>query len=115
MEIVRQTHGNRSPRLDAAFRIHSMSHPPYQPPYTTDTSPEAHAVQLELLRRMSPDERLEKAFSLSNGVRRMAMDAIRRRHPDFDEVQVRIKFIELTYGKELADGVRLWRQGGHLE
>ncbi len=84
-------------------------------PYTTDTSPEARAVQLELQRRMSPDERLEKAFSLSNGLRRMAMDAIRRRHPDFDEDQVRIKFIELTYGKDLAAGVQLWRQGGRVE
>ena len=84
-------------------------------PYTTDTSPEARAVQLELLRRMSPDERLEKTFSLSNGLRRMAMDAIRRRHPDFDEEQVRIKFIELTYGKDLAEGVRLWRRGGQVE
>ena len=41
-----------------------------------DTSAEAYAVQLK----------------------RMAMDAIRRRH--------RLKFIEVTYGKELADDVR---------
>lgn len=83
-----------------------------RPPYSTDTSPEARAVQLELLRRASPTERLERACSLSNGVRRLAIAAIRRRHPEFDEDEVRIKFIELTYGKELAEGVRLWRQGG---
>jgi hypothetical protein len=40
----------------------------------------------------------------------MAMDAIRRRHPDFDEVQLRLRFIELTYGKELAENVRQWQR-----
>lgn len=77
-----------------------------QTPYTTDTSPEAYAVQLELLRRMSPTERLRKTFALSRQVKRMAMDAIRRRHPESDEYAVRLKFIELTYGKALADDVR---------
>ncbi len=77
-----------------------------QTPHTTDTSPEAYAVQLELMRQMSPIQRLRKTFALSRRVKRMAMDAIRRRHPEFDENAVRLKFIELTYGKSLADGVR---------
>ena len=79
-------------------------------PYTTDTSPEAYAVQLELMRQMSPAERLRKTFSLSEQVRQMAMDAIRRRHPDWDDGAVRLKFIELTYGKKLSDDVRLWQE-----
>jgi len=37
----------------------------------------------------------------SDGLRR-----IRRIHPDLDEAEVRLKFIESTYGKELADAVR---------
>ena len=79
-------------------------------PYTTDTSPEAYAVQLELLRRMSPIQRLRKTFALSRQLKRMSMDAIRRRHPEFDEDAVRLKFIELTYGKALADDVRRWQE-----
>lgn len=75
-------------------------------PYTTDTSPEAYAVQLELLRQMTPAERLRKTFALSRQVKQMSMDAIRRRHPEFDDGQVRLKFIELAYGKKLADDVR---------
>jgi hypothetical protein len=51
-----------------------------RPPYTTDTSPEAYQVQLELLRRMSPMERLRKTCALSQQVKQIAMDAIRRRH-----------------------------------
>lgn len=55
---------------------------------------------------MSPTERVNKMCKLSANLRRMAMDAIRRRHPEFDQLEVRLKFIELTYGKELADSVR---------
>jgi len=40
----------------------------------------------------------------------MAFDAIRRRHPESSEDDVRLKFIELTYGKHLADEVRGWQQ-----
>ena len=40
----------------------------------------------------------------------MAMDAIRRRYPEFNEEEVRLKFIELTYGKELSDDVRQWQR-----
>ena len=72
----------------------------------TDTSPEALAVQLDCLRKMSPHERLEKAFAWSGGLRQMAFAAIWRRHPEFDEAEIRLHFISLTYGRELADDVR---------
>lgn len=78
--------------------------------YTTDTSPEALAVQLDCLRQMTPHERLERACALSGQVRQMAFAAIRRRHPEFDESEVRLKYIELTYGKSLADDVRAWQE-----
>ncbi len=78
--------------------------------YTTDTSPEAYAVQLELVRRMSPIERLRKTFALSRQLKQMSLNAIRRRHPKFNENEVRLKFIELTYGKSLADDVRRWQK-----
>jgi hypothetical protein len=80
-----------------------------QPSYTTDTSAEAYAVPLELLRRMSPSERLRKTFALSRQVKQTSLDAIRRRHPEFDDAAVRLKFIELTYGKALAEDVRRWQ------
>lgn len=75
-------------------------------PYTTDTSDEAAAVQLEGFRHMPPTERINKMCKLSASLRRMAMDAIHRRCPEFDENESRLKFIELTYDKELADAVR---------
>ncbi len=78
--------------------------------YTTDTSSEAYTVQLELLRQMSPMDRLRKTFSLSRRIKQMSMDAIRRRHPDYDDNEIRLRFIELTYGRELADGLRHWQK-----
>jgi hypothetical protein len=76
----------------------------------SDTSPEALAVQLECFRQMTPHERLQRACAWSGQLRRMAFDAIRRRHPDFSEDDVRLRFIELTYGKPLADEVRNWQR-----
>ena len=78
------------------------------PRYTTDTSAEAEAVQLEILRQMSPQERVQRMCTLSHQLRCMAFDAIRRTHPQMSESDVKLKFIEVTYGKELADEVRSW-------
>lgn len=78
--------------------------------YTTDTSEEAERIQLDLLRALSPQERIQKMCILSTSLRRMAFDAIRRFHPTLDDNEVRLKFIELTYGVELANSVR-----SHLE
>lgn len=75
-------------------------------PYKTDTSQEALEVQLACWRRMSPGERIEKTCAMSRRVRNMAMDAIRRRHPELADAEVRLMFIELTYGKALADDIR---------
>jgi hypothetical protein len=79
-------------------------------PYTTDTSSDTYALQIDLVRRMTPAQRLKKTCGLSLQVKRMAMDAIRRRHPEFDEDEVRWKFLELAYGKDLADAVRGWQR-----
>lgn len=80
------------------------------PSDVSDTSEESKAVQLECLRQMSRQERLRRACAWSGQIRRMAFDAIRRRHPEYSEEDVRLCFIELTYGKELADQVRNWQR-----
>jgi hypothetical protein len=70
--------------------------------YTTDTSAEAREMQLELFRRMTPEEQIEKTSSWSGEIKRMAFEAIRRRHLEFDERQVQCKYIAITYGEDLA-------------
>lgn len=79
------------------------------PSEISDTSDEALAVQLECLRKMTPQERMRRSCAWSGQLRRMAFAAIRRRHPDYSEDNVRLKFIELTYGQTLADEVRNWQ------
>ena len=84
-------------------------------PYTTDTSPEASEVQLELWRKMTGAERVQKAMALSSKLRSMAFDAIRRRHPAWNDSQVQLKFIELTYGSELAADFERWKAERSVE
>ncbi len=61
-------------------------------PYTTDTSDQAERLQLELFRRLTPTERIQKVCRLSSGLRRMAMDAIKRVHPHMSDRECQLKF-----------------------
>jgi len=78
------------------------------PDPTNDTAADAAAVQLSCLRRMSPLERFEAGCRMSQRGRRFAMDAIRRRHPEANEEEIRLRVIELAYGAGLAADVRRW-------
>lgn len=74
--------------------------------YTTDTSPEAEAVQLELIRKMDPEVRAAQAIRMTTRLVRECKAAIRRNHPEFSDEEVGIAFIESNYGKDLANEVR---------
>ena len=84
-------------------------------PYTNDTSREALEVQLECLRKMTPQQRIRQTCSMSQQIKRMAFEAIRRRHPDWSEQEIQLKFIELTYGTHLAADVRAWLKDRNIE
>ena len=80
-----------------------------------DTSPEAERVQIELIRKASP----AKLFGLTNSLSRTMIQAsrntIRRLHPEASEEELALTFVELYYGKELANRVRVdleRRKGG---
>lgn len=75
-------------------------------PILSDTSPDVASVQLRLLREKTPAERLAMAVQLSDEVARASKRAIQRAHPDFTPAEVGQMFVELHYGKELADGLR---------
>ncbi len=74
-------------------------------PYTTDTSPDAEEVQLELIRRMTPSDRALKALRMTTRLIRECKSAIARNNPSFTQREIGIAFIELNYGKELAAAV----------
>jgi hypothetical protein len=70
---------------------------------TVDTSPAADARYHELLRKMSPERRLEAAVRLSAGVREMALAGIRQRHPEATEEELRMRLAVRLYGRACAE------------
>lgn len=76
----------------------------------SDTSADAAAVQLQCIRDMPPQERLRKGCALTNRGRRLAKEAIRRRHPGATEDEVHLHFLAIAYGDAVADDVRRWLQ-----
>jgi hypothetical protein len=58
----------------------------------TDTTPSAQAVQLEILRAMSGEQRLLLAFEMSLFARELAREGIRRQHPEWPEERIRLAF-----------------------
>jgi hypothetical protein len=73
---------------------------------TNDTSPEAEAVLLDLIRNMTPEERGAKTIRMTNRLIRECKNAIRKQNPEYCEQEVGLAFIELNYGSKLATEVR---------
>ena len=66
-----------------------------------DTSSEAERVQIEIFRRMEPEKRLQSAALLSNTCRTLLAEGIRKRHPDYNEEQVRLAVIRCLLPENL--------------
>jgi hypothetical protein len=71
-----------------------------------DTSPEADALVIEILRRMTPAQRVAKAMNLSALTAPLSKRAIAKAHPNWSPQEREAFFVELHYGKELADDYR---------
>ena len=65
-----------------------------------DTSEQAASVQIEVYRRMGPAARLRVALELTEMSRRLLMDGIRKRHPQYDDEQVRLAATRVWLGPE---------------
>ena len=80
-----------------------------------DTSPEMERVQIELIRKASPAKLFGLLRSMSQTMMQASRENIRRLHPDANKEELTLIFIELYYGKELANLVRTQmekRRGG---
>ena len=53
-----------------------------------DTSAAAREAQVAAIRRMSPVERLRRAFELSEAMRELALAGLRTRHPGLSEPEL---------------------------
>ena len=82
-----------------------------EPNFIIDTAPEAEAVLIRLLRAKPPARRLEETVLASNRVAEQCKQAIRRMNPKLSEAEVRLRFIEINYGKDLAESVKTYLAG----
>ena len=72
----------------------------------SDTHPEAEAVRMDLLRKASVAERASLMRSLTRTAVASSRRALRRARPDLDQRELDVLFVELNYGRELADCLR---------
>ncbi len=66
-----------------------------------DTAGDAEKKQIEILRRMGPEGRLHAAIELTRISRKLLLEGVHKRHPDYNELQIRLETIRLTLPKEL--------------
>lgn len=53
-----------------------------------------HRIYIETLRRLSPEQKLAKAFELSEMSRRLFRDGLRRRFPDLSDEEFHRLYLE---------------------
>ena len=53
-----------------------------------------HKVYLEVLKKMSPADRLEKAFELSKMTKQLFLEGLRKRFPEKNDVEIRSIYLE---------------------
>jgi len=70
-----------------------------------DTSPEAWKFQMELIRKLTPEEKLQRTFEFSAFVRSFGEAGLRRRHPNASDREIFLRAAHLTLGAELYNKV----------
>jgi Rv0078B-related antitoxin len=63
----------------------------------SDTTPEARAIQEQILRNMTGEQRLLLAWDMSMFARELARAGIRNDHPDWTEGQVTRELLRLAF------------------
>jgi hypothetical protein len=66
-----------------------------------DTSPEAWKVFMDLMRKMSPEEKLQRTFEFSAMVRSFGEAGLRQRHPQASDREIFLRAARLNLGADL--------------
>ena len=69
-------------------------------PLSPDTSADAQRMQFELLRRLSPSQKLALAFALTDALRDLILADLHHRFPQADETEIRRRFIARVLPRE---------------
>jgi len=73
----------------------------------SDTTPEAQAKQLEIIRAMTGEQRMTLAYEMSMFTRELAKAGIRSQHPGWSEAQVDREVLRWAFlPKPLPPGLR---------
>ncbi len=62
-------------------------------PLSPDTTPKAQRKQIELMRKLSPEQKLSLAFSLTETMRQLVLADLHHRYPQADSEEIRGRFI----------------------
>jgi hypothetical protein len=76
----------------------------------SDTDPKALDVFLDLQRKMSPSEKLQRVFQANAMMRALAEADVRRLYPDADEREVFLRAAARRLGPELMMKVYGWTE-----
>jgi hypothetical protein len=76
-------------------------HSPIKRTNMQDTARDAERKQIEILRRMGPEGRLCAAIELFRISLKLLREGVQKRHPDYDERQIRLETIRLFLPEEL--------------
>ena len=69
-------------------------------PLSPDTTPEAQRKHYELMRQLSPEQKLSMAFALTDATRTLILADLKYRFPDADENEIKRRFIARVLSRE---------------
>lgn len=75
-------------------------------PLSPDTTVEAQRKHYELMRRLTPSQRLAMAFALTDAGRKLILADLKHRFPQADEAEIRRRFIARVL--PCADVIRVY-------
>jgi len=73
-----------------------------------DTTPEAEAVYVRLIRAMSPEQKLRRISDLTCTVRALALSGLRHDFPDASEADLHRRLAARVLGPEIARRAYNW-------
>ena len=71
-------------------------------PLSQDTTPEAQSKHYELMRKLSPEQRLSMAFALIDATRNLILADLHHRFPEANGDEIKRKFIARVLSREDA-------------
>ena len=61
--------------------------------FSPDTTPDAQRTQIELMRRLTPSQRLSLAFALTDTMRDLILANLHQQFPQANDTEIRRRFI----------------------